>query len=151
MKLKTFYVIECQKKFTGKANSRKIKASGFTDALLRFKKKRLLDRLPYSTIIACEELNHAVFYPKGVSGTYSPTEGLVAIAKLEIKNEMMRNSKLQRIVDCAKELDFEFIIRAITPFMAKYCLFSIDAKKEDELNQIKKLKNLQQLIAEQEE
>ena len=66
MKLKTFYVIECQNKFTGKANVTKINGCDFTDALLRFKKKRLLDRLPYNTIIACEETNHVVFYNKGV-------------------------------------------------------------------------------------
>ena len=66
MKLNTFYVIECQNKFTGKANVCKIKAHDFTDALLRFKKKRMLDRLPYNTTIACEETDRVVFYDKGV-------------------------------------------------------------------------------------
>lgn len=66
MKLKTFYVIECEKNFCGKGEIIKLKALGFTDALIRFKTKRLLNRLPYNTIIVCYEDNTALFYDKGV-------------------------------------------------------------------------------------
>lgn len=64
--LKPHYIIECRKKFTGKAQVTKLKATDFTDALIRFKEQRLLKNLPYNTIIACAQDNTANFYPKGV-------------------------------------------------------------------------------------
>lgn len=63
---KPHLIIECQKKFTGKAEVTKLKATDFTDALARFKQQRLLKNLPYNTIIVCEQDNTATFYPKGV-------------------------------------------------------------------------------------
>jgi len=63
---KTHYIIECQKKFSGKAQITKLKAADFVDALARFKQQRLLKGLPYNTIIICEQDNTANFYPKGV-------------------------------------------------------------------------------------
>lgn len=66
MKNKTYFVIECRLKFHGKALVKKLKAVDFTDALFQFKAKRLLNRLPYNTIVVCYEDNNAVFYDKGM-------------------------------------------------------------------------------------
>ena len=63
---KDFHIIECRKKFTGKAQVTKLKATDFVDALANFKQLCLARNLPYNTIIVCAQDNTANFYPKGV-------------------------------------------------------------------------------------
>jgi hypothetical protein len=64
MMTQSYYIIECQKKYTGKAKITVLDATDFTDAILKFKAIRQLKKLPYDTmIIPGSQVNH---YPKGV-------------------------------------------------------------------------------------
>ena len=63
----TFVIIECGSTVCTvrqKATFTKIEATDFTDALLKFKALRNIDRFPYHTMIIPESVIN--YYPKGV-------------------------------------------------------------------------------------